>query len=116
VQSLAQSNASAAIYTSVATGWHDLIVSDVLPPSAPANVIVSRPTPTTAIVTWTASTDNVGVAGYHVLRNGVHGADVFQPPFQDSGLTAGTTYGYQVEAFDLAGNVSGSVKHRAAKH
>jgi len=116
VQSLALSNAPAAVYTSVATGFHDLIVSDTVPPSVPANVTVTRPSSTTATVTWTPSTDNVGVAGYHILRNGTQIASVFEPPFQDSGLASNVAYSYQVEAFDLAGNVSRPVKHRAAKH
>ena len=118
VQSLGLANAPAAVYTTVATGFHDLIVSDTVPPSAPANVMVSRPSSTTAMVTWTASTDNVGVAGYHILRNGTRIADVFESPFQDSGLAPGATYAYQVVAFDLAGNVSTNAhaKHRAASH
>lgn len=118
VQSLALSNSPAARYTSVATGFHDLIVSDVSAPSSPANVSVTRPTSTTATVTWSASTDDVGVAGYHVLRNGTPVGDVFVPPFQDSGLTPSATYAYTVQAFDLAGNVSGaqSSRHRAVKH
>jgi hypothetical protein len=116
VQSQALANAPAAKYTDVATGFHDLIVTDATPPSAPTNVMVSRPTSTTATVTWTQATDNVGVAGYHIVRNGTHVADVFLPPFQDSGLTQNATYAYQVQAFDLAGNVStsGHGKHRAA--
>jgi hypothetical protein len=119
VQSLGISNAAAATYTTVATRFHDLIVSDTVPPSAPANVMVSHPTPATAIVTWTASTDDVGVAGYRILRNGTQIATVFQPPFQDSGLSATATYSYDVIAFDLGGNASTSTahaKHRAAKH
>jgi len=117
VQSLGLSNAAAARYTSVATGFHDLIVSDAIAPSNPANVVVTRTTPTTATVSWSASTDNVGVAGYHIVRNGAAIADVFASPFQDSGLTPSATYTYAVQAFDLAGNGSTAVvRRRAAKH
>ncbi|HEV2718465.1 MAG TPA: fibronectin type III domain-containing protein, partial [Thermoanaerobaculia bacterium] len=116
VQSLGLSNAAAARYTSVATGFHDLIVSDTVAPSNPMNIAVTRGT-TTATVSWTASTDNVGVAGYHIFRNGVAIADVFTSPFQDSGLTPSAAYSYAVQAFDLGGNVSAAaVRRRAAKH
>ncbi len=55
---------------------------------------------------WTASTDNVGVAGYRVYRNGTQVGTTTVTSFQDTGLTAGTTYTYRVAAFDAAGNVS----------
>jgi chitodextrinase len=55
---------------------------------------------------WNASTDNVGVAGYYVFRNGVTVATTAQAFYTDSGLTDAATYSYFVEAFDLAGNVS----------
>jgi len=118
VQSLGLANAAAAVYTSVAKGFHDLIVTDTLAPTRPTNVVVTRTSGSTETVNWTASTDNVGVAGYHVVRDGSRVADVFQPPFQDSGLSPLLTYAYEIQAFDLAGNVSTSAhtKHRAASH
>jgi chitinase len=57
-------------------------------------------------VSWTAATDNVGVAAYSVVRNGVQVGTTIDDFYQDSGLTQGTTYQYQVKAFDLAGNGS----------
>jgi len=121
VQSAAIANAAAASYTSVATGFHNLIVSDAAPPSSPSNVVATRTTPAEAMVSWSAAADDVGVAGYHVLRNGGRVADVFQSPFHDTGLSAGTVYTYQVQAFDLAGNVSAAAsssqgRRRAAVH
>ena len=64
-------------------------------------------TPTTANVSWTASTDNSGIAGYSLFRNGV----LYQTlgnatSFNDTGLTPWTTYTYQVFSRDNATNVS----------
>jgi hypothetical protein len=119
VQSAAISNAAAASYTALATGYHDLIVTDAIPPSSPANITATRTSPTSITVNWSPSTDNVGVAGYHIRRNGAALADVFQPPYQDTTVSASTTYTYDVSAFDLAGNVSsnGGLRRRhAAAH
>lgn len=109
VQAAGQTNVAAASYTSVGIGYHNLIVSDVTAPSNPSNLVALRATPTTVSLSWTASTDDVGVAGYHVWRNGNPVSDIFQPPFQDTGLSPTSAYTYQVQAFDLAGNVSARV-------
>ena len=59
-------------------------------------------------LTWTASTDNVGVAGYDIRRDGRHVASQRDgtTTFLDGQLEPGTTYTYQVRAFDAAGNQS----------
>src|SRR5262249_32321030 len=58
-------------------------------------------------VSWSASTDNVGVAGYTVFRNGAQIAIVsIGTAYSDTGLAAGVTYSYTVSAFDYAGNQS----------
>jgi chitodextrinase len=59
-------------------------------------------------LSWTASTDNVGVAGYKLYRNG-GGTPLATPvgtAYSDMGLTASTTYSYTVSACDAAGNCS----------
>ena len=109
VQSAGTTNVAAARYSSVGIGYHNLIVSDTVAPRNPTNVFVQRPAPTTATVSWSPSTDDVGVAGYHIFRNGTPLRDVFQSPLQDTGLSSTTNYTYQVQAFDLAGNVSAAV-------
>ncbi len=57
-------------------------------------------------LSWSASTDDVGVTGYQVLR----GATVVGSPtglsFTDTGLTASTTYSYSVRALDASGKQS----------
>jgi hypothetical protein len=57
-------------------------------------------------VFWQATTDNVGVAGYHLYRNGQLAATTALTSFDDSGATKGVSYSYTVSAFDAAGNVS----------
>jgi hypothetical protein len=120
VQSAGNSSVAAASYSSVGIGYHNMIVSDTTAPTNPSGVVVQRPAPSTATVSWSASTDDVGVAGYHIFRNGAPLRDVFASPLQDTGLSPNTTYTYQVQAFDLAGNVSAAVppvvRRRAAKH
>ena len=63
----------------------------------------------TVRLAWAASTDNVGVVGYNVLRDGRYAASQRDgtTTFADEQLMAGTTYSYQVKAFDAAGNQSG---------
>ena len=79
---------------------------DKTPPSVPAGVTGASANPNTAVLNWNASTDNVGVAGYQVLRNGSVVGTTANIYYQDSGLTESTTYAYSIEAFDLAGNSS----------
>lgn len=81
--------------------------SDTTAPSAPTNLTAVL-SGTTASLAWMASTDNVGVAGYRVTRNGTQIAGtVSGTSFSDAGLAAGT-HTYTVSAFDSAGNISGS--------
>jgi fibronectin type 3 domain-containing protein len=79
---------------------------DTTAPTAPTGLTGFSTATTTATVSWSASTDNVGVAGYYVSRNGVRITTTAQTFYQDSGLTTATAYAYDVSAFDLAGNTS----------
>ena len=56
---------------------------------------------------------NVGVVGYYLYRDGVKIKVIASPYYQDSGLLPKRTYTFSVQAFDLAGNVSG---HSPAIH
>ena len=62
----------------------------------------------TVNLSWTASTDNVGIAGYQVFRNGVLVTTLYQTStnYSDIQLDPSTGYTYQVVAFDGAGNLS----------
>ena len=89
----------------------DKAVADTEAPTAPTEVTATDITTTTAKVTWTASTDNVGVAGYNVYVNDsetpVNGETlVTGTEYALESLTAGTEYKVTVKAVDAAGNVS----------
>ncbi|MET7419770.1 fibronectin type III domain-containing protein [Dactylosporangium sp. NPDC005555] len=79
---------------------------DTTPPQTPGGLAVTATGTTTAGLSWTGSTDNVGVSGYDVLRDGVQIATVTGTSFGDVGLTPGTEYTYRVVAKDAAGNAS----------
>ena len=87
---------------------------DTTPPTAPTNLAATAASATAINLTWTASTDNVGVTGYKVERCSgtgcVNFAQIAAPTtttFNDTGLTASTSYSYRVRATDAAGNLSG---------
>lgn len=84
--------------------------ADKTAPTAPTSFRVTGNTLTSVSLAWNASTDNVGVTGYRIARNGtnlpvVSGSTL---TFTDSGLTAGTSYTYTIVALDAAGNTSTS--------
>jgi chitodextrinase len=64
-------------------------------------------TQTQLTLRWNAATDNVGVTGYDIYRNGTRTATSTATSSAQSGLTCGTSYVFGVEARDAAGNVSG---------
>jgi thermitase len=80
--------------------------TDSIPPTVPSGVTVSNIQSTSLILSWTASTDNVGVLGYKVYRNGVNVGQSTGATYTDTGLSAQTTYSYSVSALDAAGNTS----------
>jgi chitodextrinase len=82
--------------------------SDATPPSTPTGLATSAVTQTAITLSWTASTDNVGVAGYRVFRNGTQVATASATSHTFSGLSCGTSYTLGVAAYDAAGNVSGT--------
>jgi chitodextrinase len=79
---------------------------DTLAPSTPTGLVASALAPTLLTLSWTASVDNVAVAGYRVYRNGVLVASPVIPTAAISGLVANTQYSFTVSAFDAAGNAS----------
>ncbi|MFD2332580.1 sugar-binding protein [Cohnella sp. GCM10020058] len=83
--------------------------SDTTPPTAPANLASSSQTSTTVSLTWTASTDNTGVAGYNIYNGSTYVGTTTTPSstsFTASGLTPSTAYAFTVKAKDGAGNLS----------
>jgi hypothetical protein len=80
---------------------------DVTVPSAPGNLGATAQNSNQVSLTWSASTDDVGVAGYDVLRGGAVIGTATGTSYLDNSVSPSTAYSYTVEAYDAAGNVSG---------
>jgi len=80
--------------------------TDAVPPSPPAGLAASGVSAVSFSLSWTASTDNVGVTGYEVFRDGVSLGITAATNFNVAGLAAATTYAMTVQARDAAGNWS----------
>ncbi|MDN4165850.1 zinc-dependent metalloprotease family protein [Cytophagales bacterium LB-30] len=80
--------------------------ADTQAPTTPTSLSASGTTQTTTNLSWTASTDNVGVTGYDVYRNGALLGSTTSTSYAVSGLTAATSYTFAVRAKDAAGNIS----------
>jgi chitodextrinase len=83
---------------------------DVTPPSTPGTPTASAVAATGLTLSWTASTDAIGVVGYDIFRE-AGATDVLvgqstTTSFAVTGLTASTAYQFYVRARDAAGNVS----------
>ncbi len=89
--------------------WEAMIIpaADTTAPQVPETPLIGQVNQTFMQVLWSPSNDNVGVAGYNLYRNGTLIYTSSQINFNDAALTAATTYSYQVQAFDAAGNLSG---------
>ncbi|KGE20869.1 alpha-amylase family glycosyl hydrolase [Paenibacillus wynnii] len=83
------------------------LIVDTIAPTPPTNVTAVPQSASSVLVSWTASTDNVGVTGYEVYRNGVKVGTTAATSYTDINLTSSTTYEYTIKAFDAAGNLSG---------
>jgi chitodextrinase len=81
-------------------------LADTVAPSVPTNLTSPSQTTSSANLSWTASTDNVGVTGYRVYRNGSSIGTTSSTSYSDTGLTSGVQYSYTVAAYDAAGNTS----------
>ena len=81
---------------------------DTQAPSAPANLVATGSTSTTVSLSWSAATDNVGVTGYDVFKNGTLAGTTTFTSYMATGLTPNTSYTFTVKAKDAADNVSAS--------
>ena len=89
-------------------------VPDSVKPTAPSNLKATAGTGQVTL-TWKASSDNVGVTGYRIYRNGTQVGSVNGTTltYTDTGLARGT-YSYTVRAIDAAGNLSDPSKTASA--
>jgi chitodextrinase len=85
----------------------DLFVPDVTAPSSVSGLGARATSATSVALSWSAASDNLGVAAYVVTRDG-HGLATLSAStrsYTDAGLLSDRTYGYTVAAVDSAGNV-----------
>src|SRR5947208_15208922 len=87
--------------------------ADTQAPTAPGNLTATAVSGSQINLSWTASTDDVGVTGYRVERCQGAGCTSFAPittaggaTYSDTGLGANTSYSYRVRATDAAENLS----------
>jgi len=80
--------------------------TDTQAPTAPANLTSTGKTSTSVSLSWSASSDNVGVTGYEVFNGTALAATVTSTSATVSNLKANTTYTFTVKARDAAGNRS----------
>ena len=76
------------------------------PPTIPTGLAVNTVTSTAVTLQWLASTDDVGITGYRVYRNGLQTGISTGLGYSDSGLSPNTGYTYAVRAVDTAGQLS----------
>ncbi len=81
-------------------------VPDTTAPSVPTGLTGTGTSTSQISLSWTASSDNVAVAGYKIYRNGTQVGTSATASFQDSGLALSTSYTYTVSAYDAASNNS----------
>lgn len=107
-------------------GFHNTYVNYVntgeiekIAPTAPANLTASLDATGNVRLNWDAATDNVGICGYYVYRDGRKISNKQVPRIDGSSgpilpittlldpiLKPNTTYTYEIQAYDFAGNVS----------
>ncbi|TPW15651.1 MAG: igtZ, partial [Halothiobacillaceae bacterium] len=86
----------------------DATVSDIVPPGTPTSFTGKSASATTVKLSWNTATDNIGVVGYEIYRDGL---PLPQPPVivgttishTDTGLTTGKKYLYKIRAIDATG-------------
>ena len=91
--------------------------TDATAPATPTGLAAAVASTTQVDLAWTAATDNVGVKGYKLYRNGAYVSSIGSigsTTLSDTGLTSGTTYTYTVSATDAAGNESAQSTAAAA--
>src|SRR5438034_3932018 len=80
--------------------------ADTTAPTTPTGLAASAPTSSSLTLSWSPSTDDVGVTGYRVYRNGTLVASPNGTSVSLTGLSAGVPYSFTVSALDAAGNAS----------
>ena len=98
---------SSEIQTDMTTPIAPTSTGDTQAPSTPGGLSVTTTTGTSITLGWSASSDNVAVAGYGLYRNGASVGSTAAGSYTFSGLTCATSYTLAADAYDGAGNRSG---------
>ncbi|MBF8149347.1 endonuclease [Winogradskyella sp. F6397] len=80
---------------------------DTEAPTNPTNLVASNPTDNSIALSWTASTDNIGVVSYDVYMDGTFSSNTTNTTATIAGLSPETEYCFTVKAKDAANNTSG---------
>src|SRR5438552_2755535 len=83
-------------------------LADTTAPTTPTGLAASALTATSLTLSWSPATDNVGVTGYRVYRNGTLAASPSGTSASITGLLASVLYSFTVSDVDAAGNASAS--------
>src|SRR5690348_11015703 len=83
-----------------------IIIRESVAPTIPKNLIADYVTGNIIILKWSASTGNMGVAGYEIYMGNKLLGTTNTKNYQVNGLTSETTYTFTVKAKDTAGNRS----------
>ena len=96
---------------------------DTQPPSVPGGLSATAASASEIDLSWGAASDNVAVTGYQVFRcqgagcsNFVQVASSTTTGYSNTGLSASTSYSYQVRAVDAAGNQGPFSRDRDREH
>jgi chitodextrinase len=97
-------------------GWTNLsspiqitnTVTDTQAPTTPTGLTASNLTTSSVTLNWTASTDNIGVTGYDVFKDGiqVNTSTIASTTYNVTGLSSGITYSFTIKAKDAVNNIS----------
>ncbi|MBU2996697.1 endonuclease [Cellulophaga baltica] len=82
--------------------------TDTEAPTAPESLVIANTTDTETVLSWDASTDNVGVIAYQIFQDGTQIASSTETTYTVTDLIADTEYTFYVVAIDASSNTSGN--------
>jgi acid phosphatase type 7 len=99
---------SGKTFTDSGTGSCNGAAADEEAPTTPGNLTATTRGSNLVELGWSAASDNVGITGYEIYRNGTLLTTTTSAvtSYADSSVAPSTSYDYQVRARDAAGNVS----------
>ena len=84
----------------------NVTTKDATPPTTPSGLTARITTPSSVTLSWQPSSDDIGVTGYRVTRDGAAIATTTATTLADATMPAGKSHSYTVSAVDAAGNSS----------